>query len=43
MGWMSSRQNFEFLVMTSFFDALAKRVALAADDFAKQLREGADK
>ncbi|EPL7194925.1 hypothetical protein QCW82_001228 [Klebsiella michiganensis] len=26
-----------------FFDALAKGVALAADDFAKQLREGADK
>lgn len=26
-----------------FFDALAKWVALAADDFAKQLREGADK
>ena len=26
-----------------FFDALAKLVALAADDFAKQLREGADK
>ncbi|EPO5433777.1 hypothetical protein ACUB3G_001663 [Klebsiella pneumoniae] len=25
-----------------FFDALAKGVALAADDFAKQLREGAD-
>ncbi|HCF8244329.1 TPA: hypothetical protein NIU92_005216, partial [Klebsiella pneumoniae] len=24
-----------------FFDALAKGVALAADDFAKQLREGA--
>jgi len=29
--------------MTSFFDALAKGVALAADDFAKKLREGADK
>ncbi|HGK3860802.1 TPA: hypothetical protein ACJ12U_005074 [Klebsiella pneumoniae] len=26
-----------------FFDALAKGVALAADDFAKQLREGEDK
>ncbi|MBG9431403.1 hypothetical protein I5772_12320 [Klebsiella pneumoniae] len=26
-----------------FFDALAKGVAIAADDFAKQLREGADK
>ncbi|CDQ53034.1 TPA: hypothetical protein MJA80_12730 [Klebsiella pneumoniae] len=26
-----------------FFDALAKGVALAADDFAKQLREGAGK
>ncbi|HBY9794564.1 TPA: hypothetical protein MJA66_06400 [Klebsiella pneumoniae] len=26
-----------------FFDALAKGVALVADDFAKQLREGADK
>ncbi|MCC7835637.1 hypothetical protein INR16_27745 [Klebsiella pneumoniae] len=26
-----------------FFDALAKGVALSADDFAKQLREGADK
>ncbi|HBR4423982.1 TPA: hypothetical protein R7J78_005223 [Klebsiella pneumoniae] len=26
-----------------FFDALAKGVALAADDFAQQLREGADK
>ncbi|HBY1831130.1 hypothetical protein [Klebsiella pneumoniae] len=26
-----------------FFDALAKGIALAADDFAKQLREGADK
>ena len=26
-----------------FFDALAKGVALAADDFAKQLREGDDK
>lgn len=26
-----------------FFDALAKGVALAADDFAKQLREGAEK
>ncbi|HDT5544693.1 TPA: hypothetical protein ACW7ZE_005959 [Klebsiella pneumoniae] len=26
-----------------FFDALAKGVALAADDFAKHLREGADK
>lgn len=26
-----------------FFDALAKGVALAADDFAKQMREGADK
>ncbi|HBY8388148.1 hypothetical protein ACYBKQ_09745 [Klebsiella pneumoniae] len=26
-----------------FFDALAKWIALAADDFAKQLREGADK
>ena len=26
-----------------FFDALAKGVALAADDFAKQLREGSDK
>ncbi|MGN8268280.1 hypothetical protein ACFYK0_01875 [Klebsiella pneumoniae] len=26
-----------------FFDALAKGVALAADDFSKQLREGADK
>ena len=26
-----------------FFDALAKGVALAADDFAKQLREAADK
>lgn len=26
-----------------FFDALAKGVALADDDFAKQLREGADK
>ncbi|WP_396610165.1 hypothetical protein ACHFJ3_06575 [Klebsiella pneumoniae] len=26
-----------------FFDALAKGVALTADDFAKQLREGADK
>ena len=26
-----------------FFDALAKGVALAADDFAKQLREGVDK
>ncbi|WP_281119368.1 hypothetical protein [Klebsiella pneumoniae] len=26
-----------------FFDALAKGVALAADDFAKQLRERADK
>ncbi|EPG5000489.1 hypothetical protein NAK66_000378 [Klebsiella oxytoca] len=26
-----------------FFDALAKGVSLAADDFAKQLREGADK
>ncbi|CAM7191767.1 hypothetical protein KLVAMA180M_05905 [Klebsiella variicola subsp. variicola] len=26
-----------------FFDSLAKGVALAADDFAKQLREGADK
>ncbi|HDY8764227.1 hypothetical protein [Klebsiella pneumoniae] len=26
-----------------FFDALAKGGALAADDFAKQLREGADK
>jgi len=26
-----------------FFDALAKGVALAADDFAKKLREGADK
>ncbi|HCD1372380.1 TPA: hypothetical protein M9Z54_005067 [Klebsiella pneumoniae subsp. pneumoniae] len=26
-----------------FFDALAKGVALAADDFAKQLREGGDK
>lgn len=26
-----------------FFDALAKGAALAADDFAKQLREGADK
>jgi len=26
-----------------FFDALAKGVALAADDFAKQLREGANK
>ena len=26
-----------------FFDALAKGVALAADDFAKRLREGADK
>ena len=26
-----------------FFDALAKGFALAADDFAKQLREGADK
>lgn len=26
-----------------FFDALAKGVALAADDFAKQLRKGADK
>ncbi|EJC7953397.1 TPA: hypothetical protein ACXF60_000872 [Escherichia coli] len=26
-----------------FFDALAKGVALAADDFAKQLRDGADK
>lgn len=26
-----------------FFDALVKGVALAADDFAKQLREGADK
>ena len=26
-----------------FFDALAKGVALAADDFAKQRREGADK
>ncbi|MVY94588.1 hypothetical protein GP918_23720, partial [Enterobacteriaceae bacterium 8376wD7] len=25
-----------------FFDALAKGVALAADDFAKQLREGAN-
>ncbi|MCP6623942.1 hypothetical protein NL507_01520 [Klebsiella pneumoniae] len=26
-----------------FFDALAKGVAIAADDFAKQLRDGADK
>ncbi|MCJ8601193.1 hypothetical protein MWH03_01185 [Klebsiella pneumoniae] len=26
-----------------FFDALAKGVAIAADDFAQQLREGADK
>lgn len=26
-----------------FFDALAKGIAIAADDFAKQLREGADK
>ncbi|MGR7336747.1 hypothetical protein ACU6ZE_10640 [Klebsiella aerogenes] len=26
-----------------FFDALAKGVAIAADDFAKQLREGGDK
>lgn len=26
-----------------FFDALAKGVAIAADDFAKQLREGAEK
>ncbi|CAM6926078.1 Phage protein [Klebsiella pneumoniae] len=26
-----------------FFDALAKGVALSADDFAKQMREGADK
>lgn len=26
-----------------FFDALAKGVSLAADDFAKQLREGAEK
>ena len=26
-----------------FFDALAKGVALAADDFAKQLREGSDR
>ena len=26
-----------------FFDALAKWVAIAADDFAQQLREGADK
>lgn len=26
-----------------FFDALAKGVAIAADDFAKQLREGAGK
>ena len=26
-----------------FFDALVKGVAIAADDFAKQLREGADK
>lgn len=26
-----------------FFDALAKGVAIAADDFAKKLREGADK
>ncbi|WP_411966513.1 hypothetical protein [Klebsiella pneumoniae] len=26
-----------------FFDALAKGIALAADDFVKQLREGADK
>jgi hypothetical protein len=39
MGWRSSRQN---LIPgdDQFFDALAKGVALAADDFAKQLREG---
>ncbi|SQC43030.1 Uncharacterised protein [Klebsiella pneumoniae] len=38
-----SRQKLRIPGDDQFFDALAKGVALAADDFAKQLREGDDK